>query len=119
MTTVDIFLDAIAQVESSDNPEAWGDGGRAMGRYQVHPDRLWFEAKKWRLEPKLGETWDQFVARVLSAMYEANAGVFEPPEVAMYWHKGHWVKRAAPDWDLAYASKFSDALARATGRAIS
>jgi len=115
MTTVEIFLDAIAQVESSDNPEAWGDGGRAMGRYQVHPDRLWSEAKRWRLEPKLGETWDQFVARVLTAMFEANAVAFQPEEIAMYWHEGHWVKPGGKDWDHLYDQKFMDALQRANG----
>jgi hypothetical protein len=119
MTTVDIFLDAIAQVESSDNPEAWGDGGRAMGRYQVHPDRLWFEAKKWRVEPQLGATWDAFTALVLSLIFEANVEVFEPREIAMYWHLGHWAKPGVNGWDRAYEQKFNDALARATGRAIS
>jgi hypothetical protein len=118
MTTVDQFLDALAQVESSNNDREWGDGGRAMGRWQVHPDRLWSEARKAHLEPQLGETWDQFVGRVVGAMYNFFATRWAPREIAMYWHVGHFVRDGHPDWDLAYAQKFDDAMARALGQAI-
>ncbi len=33
---LEFLLDAIAQVESNNNPDAVGDGGRAIGAYQIH-----------------------------------------------------------------------------------
>ncbi|MCX5644710.1 MAG: hypothetical protein NTZ17_08490 [Phycisphaerae bacterium] len=33
---MDLLLDAIAKVESRDNPERVGDSGRAAGMYQIH-----------------------------------------------------------------------------------
>jgi len=35
-TDVEALLDAIASVESNNNPNAVGDSGRAMGPYQIH-----------------------------------------------------------------------------------
>jgi len=52
-------------------------------------------------------------------MFEYNQVVFALQEIAMYWHKGHWVKISSTDWDRSYENKFNAALARATGRAIS
>jgi hypothetical protein len=113
MTTVDQFLKALAVVESKDNPEAWGDAGRAMGRWQVHPDRLWFEAKRFDLEPALGETWDQLVARVLRAIWHVGMQTQLPINIAMYWHLGHWTYPDKPDWDAKYAARFQAALMNA------
>lgn len=110
MTTVDQFLKALAVVESSDNPEAWGDGGRAMGRWQVHPDRLWSEMHALTITPKLGETWDQLVARVLRAMFAKYSDSMDAFIIAMYWHLGHFTNRTAPDWDAKYAARFGAAL---------
>ena len=33
---IDLLLDAIARVESRNDPNATGDGGRALGPYQIH-----------------------------------------------------------------------------------
>jgi hypothetical protein len=33
---INLLLDAIAQMESGDNPSVIGDGGRASGLYQIH-----------------------------------------------------------------------------------
>jgi len=33
---LDLLLDAIARVESNHDPDAVGDGGRAIGPYQIH-----------------------------------------------------------------------------------
>jgi hypothetical protein len=33
---INLLLDAIAQMESGNNPNAMGDGGRASGLYQIH-----------------------------------------------------------------------------------
>lgn len=37
MASVDRFVAITALCESVDNPEAWGDDGRACGRWQIHP----------------------------------------------------------------------------------
>ena len=103
-------IDALAVIESADNPHAWGDGGRALGRWQVHPDRLWFEAAIYKLTPTLGETWDGFVGRVLRAMVTDALVGRVPVAVAMYWHLGHWCATTAPEWDWGYAAKFDAAL---------
>lgn len=113
MTTVDQFLKALAVVESSDNPQAWGDTGRAMGRWQVHPDRLWQELHAMRSAPQLGETWDQLSARVLRWLFTTMWDLTEPLEIAMYWHLGHWSEPGKPDWDAKYAARFAAALANA------
>lgn len=113
MTTVDQFLKALAIVESRDNPEAWGDTGRAMGRWQVHPDALWTHAEKYLIAPKLGETWDQLVARVVRAIYANRSEIELDDEVAMYWHLGHPSTPASKDWDAKYAVRFMAALANA------
>ena len=78
MVTVDQFLKALAVTESADDPEAWGDAGRAMGRWQVHPDRLWQESHLGLVFPKLGETWDQLVARVLRTIFNFYGDKFSP-----------------------------------------
>jgi hypothetical protein len=113
MTTVDQFLKALAVVESSDDPEAWGDAGRAMGRWQVHPDRLWQEMHAYRITPAPGETWDQLVARALRAMYSNLTQAHTDTAIAMYWHLGHFAKSTDDDWDAKYAARFGAALANA------
>lgn len=118
MTTVDQFLEALAEVESSNNPEAWGDDGRAMGRCQVHPDALWTYCHRYKVTPQLRETWDHLVRRVLTAFYNEWAQAHEPREIAMEWHLGHPSFPSSADWDADYARKFDSAYARAIGRAI-
>lgn len=113
MVTVDQFLKALAVVESSDNPEAWGDAGRAMGRWQVHPDRLFAEMKIHSITPRLGETWDQLGARVLRTIFQARGGQTRAAQVAMYWHLGHWAESDNSDWDAKYAARFGAALMNA------
>lgn len=113
MTTVDQFLKALAVVESSDDPEAWGDGGRAMGRWQVHPDRLWSELHRNTITPQLEETWDQLTSRVLRSIWSKYRFDLEPAQIAMYWHLGHFTDDHKPDWDAKYAARFGAALANA------
>lgn len=113
MTTVDQFLKALAVTESNDDPEAWGDGGQAMGRWQVHPARLWQEMHTYTLTPTLTETWDQLIARVLRAMYARLTPQYDAVGIAMYWHLGHFGDSATHDWDLKYQARFNAALANA------
>ena len=113
MTTVDQFLKALAVVESSDDPEAWGDDGRAMGRWQVHPDRLFHEVSHNLIFTKVGESWDQLVARVLRTIWDFYAYRVSQGEIAMYWHVGHWCKPGDSTWDAKYAARFEAALLNA------
>ena len=113
MTTVDQFLKALAVVESHDDPEAWGDGGQAMGRWQVHPARLWQEMHANTIAPRLGETWDQLVGRTLRAMAMKLWEKYSAVAIAMYWHLGHFCESTAPEWDLKYAARFGAALMNA------
>lgn len=137
-TTVEQFVDALAMVESSGNPFAWGDDvlvdrppqcstergsdpkksrvPAAMGRWEVHADRLFDEADSFQLRPLVGEPYDSFVRRIVGAI----AAMFVAPEgavsTAMYWHLGHWSDPKSDDWDLNYATKFSAALDRVKGQ---
>ena len=113
MTTLDQFLKALAVVESSDDPEAWGDGGRAMGRWQVHPDRLWQEMHSHQITPKLGETWDHLVERVLRVIFIDSYPGTAALMIALYWHVGHWVRPSDSTWDAYYAARFQAALMNA------
>ena|SRR5208337_3133355 len=136
MTTVEQFLEALAVVESSNNPRAWGDfltaaGSpmpadtndthtgcqccpRAMGRWQVHPDRVWSESRLRRVAPNLGETWDSWIGRILTVIFNVLYPVVLPVSIAMYWHLGHFSDPGKPDWDSPYNVKF-DAALKATG----
>jgi len=55
--SIDRLLDAIAVVESRDNPGAMGDHGRAVGVYQIHRS-YWAEGTEI-----LGVTWKYADAR--------------------------------------------------------
>ena len=100
------FAQVIEDIESRDNPQAWGDHGRAVGSYQVHPDWLFDHADRYRLRPTLGEKWDDFIARVVCAFAEQFLPVWLPVEVAMAFHEGHHTLASDLDWDAVYASKF-------------
>jgi len=134
MTTVEQFLAALAEVESSNNPLAWGDfvdkagtpsghpdpaaavqagfNPQAMGRWQVHPDRLVFEAKRLNIWPTLGETLDLWVERILRAIWLEESANWAPDVIAMYWHKQVWCYRGTPAWDITYGTRFTAALAK-------
>jgi hypothetical protein len=103
---------AIAIVESGDrsNP-LMGDGGRARGRYQMHPDFY----DEWKLNlnihAQLGETWDSQDTRIAIAYFTFRTGQgLTAIQAAVSYHRGHIVREGDPDW-LAddYAAKFADA----------
>ena len=54
---LDLLLDAIAAVESRNDPGAAGDGGTAVGPYQIHRD-YWADATRF-----LGVDWSYADAR--------------------------------------------------------
>lgn len=91
MTTVDQFLKALAVVESKYDPdawEAWGDGGN-------------------------GDTWNQVIAEMLRTIWTIYHVARSPVEIAMYWHRGHWVESTDADWDAKYAARFGAAMLNA------
>lgn len=101
------FSELIARVESHKNPRAFGDGGRALTSYQVHPAWLFEWAIKLRVSPQINDTWDEFVARVIDifAVHAYSLGL-TAVEAAMYFHLGHITFRTkSPDWDNDYAEK--------------
>lgn len=114
MPTVEQFLDALAMTESGQNAKAWGDNGRAVGRYQVHPDWLWSWAKHYSLQPKVNETWDDFITRVVYIFALDHLSKAEAVRVAMYFHLGHPSLPTSGDWDADYANRFSQYIPKVT-----
>ena len=55
------WADVLAHVESVNSPEAWGDAGRAMGRWQMHPAFV----RQWEGPARLGMTWDDVCREAL------------------------------------------------------
>jgi hypothetical protein len=107
MTTQD-FLYCLGKTESNDNPNVHlGDNGRALGRFQVHPDWVYTQSARFGLKPFLNETWDSFITRLVTAFYEHNIQFIAPVDVAMYFHLGHRTPSTAPDWDAEYAERFN------------
>ena len=87
----DDFAHAIAIVESGDNPNApLGDHGRALGRYQMHPDFMWDWCKRLNIHPELNETWDSFQYRLILRHYSFYSGQgLTDVQCAMSFHEGH------------------------------
>lgn len=111
------FAQIIAIIESGNisNPPL-GDGGRAIGKYQMHPDFVFGWATRLGKLPMLGETWDSFFSRLIQGYYAFRvAGGYTPIQIAMSFHRGHPMREDSPDW-LAddYAARFVDA-ARSAG----
>ncbi len=112
MNPTERFLHALAVTESNDNPDApFGDCGRAVGRYQAHPDWVVTFMSAYEMKPIIGDSWDTFVAKLISKFYEIHTEKYNlnPEEVAMTYHIGHIVHPSSTDWDVEYANKFRDA----------
>ncbi len=105
--TTEQFLTCLAKTESNDNPNApLGDHGRALGRFQTHPDWVWTQCKRFGIQPTLNETWDSFITRLVIAFFEHYIQTMDEMEVAMYFHLGHHTKPTDADWDSGYAERF-------------
>ena len=108
--TTQQFATVVGIVESNGDPNSpLGDHGRALGRFQIHPDEMWAWANRLALAPELGETWDSFIERIVEGFYTFHTARLAPIEVAMTWHIGHITKEGDPDWDASYAAKFNAA----------
>lgn len=76
---------ALGQTESSNNPEAWGDHGIAMGRWQMHP--AFFD--RWKPPAALLETWDAWAQRTLRRWFAhaiADASTIEEAIAGFHLH---------------------------------
>ena len=104
--TFDQFADVLAHVESADNPQAWGDAGRACGRWQQHPAFVaqWCPSMRWTL----GMRWDDVFREALREFYNAAVRDGVPDEEAAEGFHEHGQPRDpgdAPD----YARRFREA----------
>jgi hypothetical protein len=106
-TPADKFIQAIALVESNDNPNApLGDHGRAAGRFQQHP--TFYE--QWHIPISRGTnpTWDQCFEWALLHFYSNRPGDKSDADVAVAYHL-HGYHRYVED-DPEYRAKFEKAL---------
>lgn len=79
-TDVDGILRAIAQVESNHNDNAIGDGGKAIGRYQIHKV-YWVDAVEY--DPSIGGKYE-----------DCKDPVYARKIVVAY------LSRYAPNWNI-------------------
>lgn len=105
----DQFSAVIAEVESRNNPRAWGDAGRACGQWQEHPAFVaqWFPSSRWTL----GMTWDDVFRNALREFY--NAAVMDgvsDEEAAQGFHM-HGQPRDPGD-SPQYAERFREVVRR-------
>lgn len=103
MTDFEKFAHALALTESHDNPQAWGDQGLAVGRWQMHPA---FVDNYWPDDIGVDWSWDHLCRAALLRFYSTR---FQPgrtlEQVVMEFHLGvHAV--AEGDWDAVYAARF-------------
>jgi|ERR1700722_6509936 len=112
------FAHALGTVESNNTPYGkFGDGGRAMGQWQLHPDALDTDKNLLGISALLGETWDAYVHRIVTAFYlHYTSKGYNAPEIAMIWHLGHPIHTNDPGWDSNYNANFLRAAGWATRR---
>jgi len=106
------FVGALYEVEGGPSLSDLPDGGRALGRPQVHPDALFDWARFADTRPQLNETWDDYLDSLLRAIYAALSAQRTPVQIAMWWHLGHPCVETDADWDQEYAARFTAALAK-------
>lgn len=74
MTEFQKFKEVLAMTESENQPEKFGDAGRACGRWQIHPE---FFSDYHPLPAKTGETWDQWFERTLQCFWLAHRSKYQ------------------------------------------
>jgi soluble lytic murein transglycosylase-like protein len=105
----DPLLDAIKQVESSGNAKAIGDGGKAVGAYQIHAAVITNVNRKYGTKYTLKDRTDPHKSRQICKLYLTMYGKgLSQIELARVWNggpKGH--KKTAT---LGYAKKIERAM---------
>ncbi len=103
------LLDAIAKVESQSNPKAVGDGGRAIGSYQIH--RLyWVDGTKfldvdWTYDQAKDPVKARAVVRAYLSHYGRGRSLLDKARIHNGGPRGHRKKAT-----LAYARKIARVL---------
>ena len=116
MKTEDL-VHCLAKTETNDMPvillprglgeaSLLGDGGRAIGRWQLHPDWMHTQEVRFGLQPKLNERHDDYHYRLVFAFVDHYLGTMDDLGVAMYFHLGHRALPTDADWDQKYAERF-------------
>jgi hypothetical protein len=100
------FALVLGAVESDNNAEAWGDGGQAMGRWQVHPAWVMEYAFNYNIAPAVDDTWDVFIGLIVVEFFARRSSARTPVSIAMAFHVGHEVEIGAYGWDAEYAARF-------------
>ena len=121
------FARILGLVESDGQPNAPnGDNGRAMGRFQIHPDWMWEWANRLHIQPRLSESWDSFHERLVMKFFQFPFHLkLLPVEVAMTFHLGHIVRQPVTTqggfglgaWDIDYAQRWKEKSQLNTGSA--
>jgi hypothetical protein len=106
------FRDAIASVESGDDPHAWGDHDAAIGLYQAHPAWVFGFSIACGVKPTVDDTWNDWIGKIILAFYAKYSLNHTPIELAMYYHVGHIVYPYDKEWDHDYAERFTAAFIR-------
>jgi hypothetical protein len=107
MTREDRFVRALALTESGDNPEAWGDHGKAFGRWQWHIATLLDWLREHQLEYHAGMTVDELGELAVRSFFRAvlaAAAAARDETIAMCFHLHGRVKFSG--WDAPYADRF-------------
>jgi hypothetical protein len=106
--TAEQFISALAGTESDDDVNApLGDDGRAIGRFQAHPDWICTYAKLFNRFALLDETVDSWITALVTLFWKRYSPKNTPIEVAMWFHLGHFATEESSDWDAAYAERFN------------
>lgn len=105
MTDFEKFAHALALTETLNNPQAFGDDGRAYGRWQMHPA---FVAEWAPTERDVNETWDGLFRDTLENFYLKRTRAGVPLHIlVMEFHLGvHAV--ASGEWDSKYGLRFAE-----------
>jgi len=107
--TTEQFIWCLSMTESHNNPDSkLGDSGRAEGRFQIHPDWMDTQMRKFAIRPALNETWNTFFTRLVTAFYNWEIRNMDAVHCAMYFHMGHPTNQTNEDWDKEYADRFVD-----------
>jgi soluble lytic murein transglycosylase-like protein len=103
------LIDAIAIVESNGDPDAVGDGGRALGMYQIHraywQDGTRFLGVKWAYEQARDPQKARRVVRAYLMHYGRGKGLLDMARIHNGGPRGH--RKAAT---RAYARKIAQVL---------
>lgn len=112
--SIDELLDAIAIVESRSNPDAVGDGGRAVGSYQIHK-RYWADGTRilgvdWSYGEARNPAKARKVVRAYLTHYGRNRSILEKARIHNGGPRGYRKKAT-----LAYARKIARVLQKDDG----